>query len=125
MYERMRNLREDKDLKQKDIAKMLNVAQTTYSDYENGKINMPTSILIKLAELYNTSIDYLLGMTDTREANVGEVNSDILSCFSAHYHNFRWAALEYAVFKNIAFYPAALAIKQKRRRNFMRCRSIF
>lgn len=43
---------------------MLNVAQTTYSDYENGKINMPTSILIKLAELYNTSIDYLLGMTD-------------------------------------------------------------
>ena len=64
MYERMRNLREDKDLKQKDIAKMLNVAQTTYSDYENGKINMPTSILIKLAELYNTSIDYLLGMTD-------------------------------------------------------------
>lgn len=64
MYERMRNLRKDKDLKQKDIAKMLNVAQTTYSDYENGKINMPTSILIKLAELYNTSIDYLLGMTD-------------------------------------------------------------
>ena len=64
MYERMRNLREDKDLKQKDIAKMLNVAETTYSDYENGKINMPTSILIKLAELYNTSIDYLLGMTD-------------------------------------------------------------
>ena len=64
MYERMRNLREDKDLKQKDIAKMLNVAQTTYSDYENGKIKMPTSILIKLAELYNTSIDYLLGMTD-------------------------------------------------------------
>lgn len=64
MYERMRNLREDKDLKQKDIAKMLNVAQTTYSDYENGKINMPTSILVKLAELYNTSIDYLLGMTD-------------------------------------------------------------
>ena len=64
MYERMRNLREDKDLKQKDIAKMLNVAQTTYSDYENGKINMPTSILIKLAELYNTSIDYLLGMKD-------------------------------------------------------------
>ena len=64
MYERMRNLREDKDLKQKDIAKMLNAAQTTYSDYENGKINMPTSILIKLAELYNTSIDYLLGMTD-------------------------------------------------------------
>ena len=64
MYERLRNLREDKDLKQKDIAKMLNVAQTTYSDYENGKINMPTSILIKLAELYNTSIDYLLGMTD-------------------------------------------------------------
>ena len=60
----MRKLCEDKDLKQKDMAKMLNVAQTTYSDYENGKINMPTSILIKLAELYNTSIDYLLGMTD-------------------------------------------------------------
>ena len=64
MYERIRNLREDNDLKQKDIAKVLNVAQTTYSDYENGKINLPTSILIKLSEYYDTSVDYLLGLTD-------------------------------------------------------------
>lgn len=64
MHDRIRALREDKDLKQKEIAKILNVAQTTYSDYECGKINIPIEILKKLAFYHETSIDYLLEMTN-------------------------------------------------------------
>ena len=64
MYERIRNLREDKDLTQTDIAKILNMSQTGYSKYETGENDIPTSVLIKLAEFYNTSIDYLLGITN-------------------------------------------------------------
>ena len=64
MYERIRNLREDKDLTQKQIGKMLNMSQTGYNQYEIGKNDIPTKILIELAEFYNTSTDYLLGLTD-------------------------------------------------------------
>ena len=60
---RLKDLREDKDLKQEDVAKFLNISQTNYSKYELGKINIPISSLIKLAKFYNTSIDYLLGLT--------------------------------------------------------------
>lgn len=64
MYERIRNLREDKDLSQKAMATLLSVAQTTYSDYELGKLNIPITILKKLAIFHNTSIDYLVELTD-------------------------------------------------------------
>lgn len=64
MYERIRNFREDKDLSQKDMARILSIAQTTYSDYELGKLNIPISILKKLALFHDTSIDYLLELTD-------------------------------------------------------------
>ena len=63
-YERIRNLREDKDMNQTQIAKMLSMSQTGYSKYETGENDIPTAILIKLARFYNTSIDYLLGETD-------------------------------------------------------------
>ncbi len=66
MFERIKNLREDHDLKQKQLAKILSVGQTTYSDYELGKLNIPISILIKLAQYYDTSIDYLVGLTDEK-----------------------------------------------------------
>ena len=66
MYERIRNLREDGDFRQKDLAEYLSVAQTTYSDYELGKLNIPVPVLIRLAEYYGTSIDYLLGLTDVK-----------------------------------------------------------
>ena len=66
MYERIRNLREDKDLTQKDMATILNVAQTTYSDYELGKINIPLDTLRRIARFFNTSIDYLLELTDEK-----------------------------------------------------------
>ena len=62
--ERIRNLREDKDLSQNEIAKILNCSQTTYSRYETGDLNIPVDSLIKLAIYFNTSIDYLLYRTD-------------------------------------------------------------
>ena len=66
MYERIRNLREDKDLTQKQLGEILNMSRTGYNQYETGKNDIPTKILIKLAEFYNTSIDYLLGITDEK-----------------------------------------------------------
>ena len=67
MYRRIRDLREDNDLNQTQVAKMLGMSQTGYSKYETGENDIPTSVLIKLAEFYNTSIDYLLGQTDKKE----------------------------------------------------------
>lgn len=64
---RVRDLREDKDLKQKDLADYLQVHQTTYSDYELGRLNIPVSVLHKLADFYGVSVDYLLGRTDVKE----------------------------------------------------------
>lgn len=64
MYERIRNLREDKDLTQKEVGKILNMSQTGYNQYEIGKNDIPTKVLIDLAYFYNTSTDYLLGLTD-------------------------------------------------------------
>ena len=66
MYTRIRDLREDRDLNQTQIAKMLGMSQTGYSKYETGENDIPTQVLIKLARFYNTSIDYLLGETDSR-----------------------------------------------------------
>lgn len=64
MYERIRNLREDRDMTQMQMARYLNIHQTTYSDYEIGKLNIPVQVLAKLADLFATSIDYLVGRTD-------------------------------------------------------------
>ena len=64
MLERLRGLREDRDLTQEDMAALLQVHQTTYSDYELGNTNMSAETLTKLAEFFHTSVDYLLGLTD-------------------------------------------------------------
>ncbi len=66
MYERIRALREDRDLKQKEIAQLLQVSQGTYSRYESGYLDIPSSVLIKLASFYGVSVDYLLGLTDCK-----------------------------------------------------------
>lgn len=63
-YQRIRDMREDRDLKQKEVAAYLNMSQTGYSKYENGTNDIPTRVLILLARFYGTSIDYLLGETD-------------------------------------------------------------
>lgn len=64
MYRRIRDLREDHDLLQKDVANYLNCTQVCYSNYEIGKRDIPTDVLIKLCRYYHTSVDYLLGLTD-------------------------------------------------------------
>lgn len=65
MYRRIRDLREDQDLTQTQIASILGMSQTGYSKYETGENDIPTQILIRLADFYNTSVDYLLGRTDS------------------------------------------------------------
>lgn len=62
-FNNLRNIREDQDLKQKDIAQILNVSQNTYSQYETGVISLTAEVLIKLADYYGVSIDYLLDRT--------------------------------------------------------------
>lgn len=69
MYRRIRDLREDKDLNQTQVAKMLGMSQTGYSKYETGENDLPTTILIQLADFYDVSIDYLLNRTDKPKIN--------------------------------------------------------
>lgn len=66
MYERIRNLREDRDLTQRDLAQHLNCTQACYSHYESGKRDIPTEVLSKLADFYGVSTDYLLGRTNRK-----------------------------------------------------------
>ena len=68
MYQRIRDLREDHDLLQKDLAAYLKCSQVCYSNYENGRRNVPTEVLIRLSEFYHTSVDYLLGLTEEKKA---------------------------------------------------------
>ncbi|ACL18721.1 transcriptional regulator, XRE family [Desulfitobacterium hafniense DCB-2] len=67
MYQRLRDLREDRDLTQQDLADLLKVSQATYSRYESGALDIPSTSLIKLARFYKTSVDYLLGLTNDRK----------------------------------------------------------
>lgn len=69
MYQKIRDLREDHDLKQKELAEYLNCSQRAYSNYELGQRDIPTDVLIKLADFYNVSIDYLLGQTKNPKRN--------------------------------------------------------
>lgn len=66
MYRRIRELREDRDLLQKDMAELLNCSQVAYSRYELGLRDIPTDVLITLAKFHNTSVDYILGLTDEK-----------------------------------------------------------
>ena len=68
-YPRIRALREDRDLTQTDVAEALHCSQRVYSNYECGDVDIPTAILIKLSNVHNVSIDYLLGCTDNPERN--------------------------------------------------------
>ncbi len=63
-YRRLKDLREDKDLVQKEVASLLNIDQRVYSNYETGKREIPTRFLVVLAKFYGTSTDYILGLTD-------------------------------------------------------------
>ena len=66
LYRRIRDLREDKDMTQVQMSKILNCSQRIYSNYERGEVDVPTEILVKLADFHNVSVDYLLNRTDNR-----------------------------------------------------------
>ena len=68
-YPRIRNLREDQDLTQAQLGKILSCSQRVYSNYERGDIDIPTATLIKIADFYKVSVDYLLGRTDKPDMN--------------------------------------------------------
>lgn len=70
MYTRIRDLREDHDLKQRDVAAILNCSQQVYSNYELGQRDIPTAVLIGLSALYSVSVDYILGLTSNPKRNV-------------------------------------------------------
>ncbi len=67
MYPRIRDLREDADLKQRDLAEYLQCSQVSYSYYELGKREVPTAVWMALARFYGVSVDYLMGLTDERK----------------------------------------------------------
>lgn len=68
-YKRIRDLREDMDLTQKQMGEILFCSQRVYSNYERGDLDVPTEILIKLADFYNVSVDYILNRTDNKKTN--------------------------------------------------------
>lgn len=67
MYPRIRDLREDRDWSQKELSEQLGMSQTGYSKYETGENDVPVRVLVALAEIYGTSVDYLLGRTDVSQ----------------------------------------------------------
>ena len=69
MYQRIRDLREDRDLTQVKMGEILSCSQRVYSNYERGDIDIPTEILIKLSRYYGVSVDYILGLTDNPRVN--------------------------------------------------------
>ena len=68
-YQRIRDLREDRDLKQRELADYLNCSQRVYSNYELGQRDIPTDVLIRLSAFYNVSVDYILGLTSNPRRN--------------------------------------------------------
>lgn len=64
--ERIRELREDKDYNQTYVAKAIHVAQTTYSDYEKGKVRMPIECIVELARFYDVNMDFIIGVSDEK-----------------------------------------------------------
>ena len=68
-YQRLRDLREDRDLLQRQVAERLRCSQRVYSNYERGERDIPTDILIRLSEFYDVSVDYLLGLTNNPGRN--------------------------------------------------------
>lgn len=70
LYKRIRDMREDKDLTQKQMGEVLSCSQRVYSNYERGELDIPTEILIKLADFHQVSVDYILNRTEKKEINV-------------------------------------------------------
>lgn len=100
---RLRDLREDNDLKQSQIAELLSIKQNTYSQYENEKREIPISLLWKLADYYNTSIDYLIGRTDKKwPSNLKLLGFLILKSQNGFYPPKPYSATKTPALKNFA-----------------------
>ena len=86
MFQRIRDLREDHDLTQAQMAKILNCSQQVYSNYELGQRDIPTEVLIRLSDFYRVSVDYILGISDDPEQPpaLDERSREILSCYLAN-----------------------------------------
>ena len=69
VYQKIRDLREDRDLKQREVAAYLNCSQRVYSNYELGQRDIPTDVLIRLSQFYDVSVDYILGLTPNPKRN--------------------------------------------------------
>lgn len=80
MYQRIKLLREENHLYQKQVAQELNCSQQVYSDYENGRVDIPTQVLIQLAKRYGTSTDFLLGLSDQRLPAHSTLRADKAEC---------------------------------------------
>lgn len=72
LYKRIRDLREDKDLSQREMGEILSCSQRVYSNYERGELDIPTEILIKLADFHKVSTDYMLNRTDNPDMNISK-----------------------------------------------------
>ena len=83
-YIRIRNLREDMDMTQTDMAKVLFISQRTYSYYESGGHDIPTEVLVRIADFYQVSVDYLLNRTDKREMNHRHLKKTALAACAAN-----------------------------------------
>lgn len=70
MYQRIRDLREDRDLRQRELAEFLSCSQQVYSNYELGQRDIPTDVLIRLSDFYGVSVDYILGLTTNPMRNM-------------------------------------------------------
>lgn len=70
IYKRIRDLREDHDLTQREMGEILSCSQRVYSNYERGDLDIPTQVLVKIADYYHVSVDYLLGRTSKKEMNI-------------------------------------------------------
>ena len=101
-YQRIKDLREDSDLTQSQIGEKLNLPQRTYAYYESGERTIPPEILIKLADFYNTSIDYILGRTDKKYGQ-RKFNTPLsFSLFNYNSIGDQWSPLRYSKIRRTA-----------------------
>ena len=117
MYPRIRDLREDMDLNQTKVAKMLGMSQTGYSKYETGENDIPTQILIKLARFYNTSIDYWEPLKIHKSNTLLELQSPEYNSYNIHIGSSIVNSIYIYIYILLWYNGGRLAIKEKNHAN--------
>ena len=113
MYQRLRDLREDHDKTQKDIASMLNISQTTYSRYESGALDIPSATIIRLARFYHVSTDYLISGSDIRPVEVSTVDSSMNERMLKYHLRTIYATLSLKSKQDLLEYARLLAMRDE------------